>query len=70
MSLIDSESLEPSGLDVLGSVAEDILNERESQAPSSCMSQSIITESVQSMIEQKEQNEEEFDDEELRGSIP
>jgi hypothetical protein len=38
MSLIDSESLEPSGLDVLGSVAEDILNERESQAPSSCMS--------------------------------
>ena len=45
ISLITLESLEPSCLDILGSISGSILNERSSQAPSSRMSESILTES-------------------------
>jgi hypothetical protein len=48
MSLITADSLEPSMMDILGSVSGSVLNDRSSQAPSSRMSGSIITESIES----------------------
>ena len=48
MSLITIESLEPTCLDILGSVAGSVLNERSSQAPSSIISESMLDESLQS----------------------
>jgi hypothetical protein len=38
MSLIEPYSLEPHSLDQLGSICGSILNDRSSQAPSSCAS--------------------------------
>ena len=46
MSLIVPESLEASCLDQLGSVAGSILNDRSSQAPTSCFDDSIRSESM------------------------
>lgn len=58
MSFLTTECLQPSALDLLGSVSGSILNDRSSQAPSSLYTDSILTETKDYFAEDESIEEE------------